>query len=139
MKHLLMLTTATALLAIVTGCKTTPIQRTERLLTQSGFKAVPARTAAQQQQINTLPPAKVSLVKRKGQTFYVYPDHARNILYVGNKPQYQAYQVAAQDQYLAKDAKLLRDASASSALSEDSLEMSGAVPNWEQMWDGWPE
>jgi hypothetical protein len=139
MKHLLMLTTATALLAILTGCKTTPIQRTERLLTQSGFKAVPASTAAQQQQINTLPPAKVSLVKRNGQTFYVYPDHARNVLYVGNRAQYQAYQIAVQDQYLAQDAKMVRDASASSVLSEDSLEMSGAVPTWEQMWEGWPE
>ena len=139
MKHLLILITASALLAMVAGCATTPAQRKEKLLTQSGFKAVPASTAAQQEQINTLPPAKVSLVKRKGRTYYVYPDRARNILYVGNKAQYHAYQIAAQDQYLDQDAKLVRDASASSTLAEDSLEMSGAVPDWEQMWDGWPE
>jgi hypothetical protein len=139
MRHLLILISATALLAIVTGCATTPAQRTEKLLTQSGFKAVPATTAAQQQQINALPPAKVSLVKRKGQTFYVYPDRARNILYVGNKAQNQAYQIAVQDQYLAQDAKLVRDANAAPVLNEDSLEMSGAVPTLEDIWEGWPE
>jgi hypothetical protein len=139
MKHLFSLISAAALVAIVTGCATTPAQRTEKLLTQSGFKAVPATAAAQQQQINTLPPAKVSLVKRKGQTFYVYPDQARNILYVGNKAQYQAYQIAVQDQYLAQDAKLIRDANAAPVLKEDSLEMSGAATTLEEVWEGWPE
>jgi len=131
--------TATALMAIAAGCATTPAQRTEKLLTQSGFKAVPATTAAQQQQINTLPPAKVSLVKHKGRIFYAYPDHARNVLYVGNKAQYQAYQIAVQDQYLSQDAKLIRDANAAPMLNEDSLEMSGAAPTLEEIWEGWPE
>jgi hypothetical protein len=139
MRHLLFLISIAALAAMLAGCATTPASRTEKLLTQSGFKAVPATTAAQQQQLNTLPPAKLSLVKRKGQNFYVYPDHARSFLYVGNKAQYQAYQIAVQDKYLAQDAKLVRDANASSVLSQDSLEMSGAVPTWEQMWEGWPE
>jgi hypothetical protein len=139
MRYLLTLVSAAALLATLAGCATTPAERNEKLLTQSGFKAVAASTASQQQQMHTLPPAKISLVKRKGRTYYVYPDHARNILYVGNRAQYQAYQVAAQDQYLSQDAKLVRDSEASPALNQDSLEMTGAVPTWEQMWQGWPE
>ena len=139
MKHLLILISAAALLMIVAGCATTPAEHTEKLLAQSGFKAVPAKAASQQQQMHTLPPARISLVKRKGHIYYVYPDHARNILYVGHKAQYQAYQIAAQDQRLSQDARLLQDAGDSSVLNEDSLEMSGAVPTWEQMWEGWPE
>jgi hypothetical protein len=139
MKQLLILLTITTLLAFVAGCATTPTQRTEKLLVQSGFKALSASTPDQQQQIKALPPAKLSPIKRKGQTYYVFPDPQRNVVYVGKKAQYQAYQIAVQDQYLAQDGKLLRDASRSSNYSEDALEMSGAVPTFEQMWEGWPE
>ncbi len=139
MRHLLILITATALLAITAGCATTPAQRTEKLLGQSGFKAVPATTAAQQQQVTTLPAATISRVQRKGQTYYVYPDPARNVLYIGNQAQYEAYRTAERGRYLAQDAKLLRDDSAPSNLTEGLRGPSGAVPNWEQMWNGWPE
>jgi hypothetical protein len=139
MKHFLILIGAAALVAIVAGCATSPAKRTEKLLTQSGFKAVPATTAAQQQQMNSLPAAKVSPVKHKGQRYYVYPDPARNVLYVGNKAQFQAYQIAVQDAYLAQDAKLVRDASAAPVQNEDALEMSGAMPSLEELWQGWPE
>jgi hypothetical protein len=89
--------------------------------------------------MNSLPAAKVSLVKHKGRRYYVYPDPARNVLYVGNKAQFQAYQIAVQDAYLAQDAKLVRDASAAPAQNEDALEMSGAMPTLEELWQGWPE
>jgi hypothetical protein len=89
--------------------------------------------------MNSLPAAKVSPVKHKGQRYYVYPDPARNVLYVGNKAQFQAYQIAVQDAYLAQDAKLVRDASAAPVQNEDALEMSGAMPSLEELWQGWPE
>jgi hypothetical protein len=138
-KYLLILISAVALVAIITGCATSPAKRTEKLLTQSGFKAVPATTAAQQQQMKSLPAAKVSLVKHKGQRYYVYPDPVRNVLYVGKKAQFQAYQIAAQDAYLAQDAKLVRDTSGAPVQNEDALEMSGAMPSLEELWEGWPE
>lgn len=139
MRHVLILVTAVALLALVPGCATSPAKRTEKLLTQNGFKALPATTAAEQQEMNSLPRGRVSVVKRKGQRYYVYPDPARNVLYVGKKAQFQAYQIAAQDAYLAQDAKLMRDASASPVQNEDALEMSADMPSLEELWQGWPE
>ena len=139
MKQLLILTAGLALMFVIPGCATSPAKRTEALLAQSGFKPVKVATAAQQQRMNALPAARLSRVQRKGQTYYVYPDPARNLLYVGNKAQYDAYQIAAQDEYLAQDAKLVNDASVRPVLSEDAAEMSGAGPTWEEIWEGWPE
>jgi hypothetical protein len=139
MKHLLTFISIIALAGIVAGCATSPARRTEKLLTKSGFAAVKATTATQQQQVHALPPDKVSLVKRKGKTYYVYPDAARNLLYVGNQAQYQAYQIAVQDQALSEDAKLIRDFQAAPVLNADAAVMSGAEPSGEQIWEGWPD
>jgi hypothetical protein len=139
MKHKLALIGAVALAAVVGGCATSPVQRTEALLSQNGFKPVAASTAAQQQRMQSLPPDQISAVKRHGQTYYVYPDPARNLLYVGNKAQYQAYQTALQDQRLAQDAKLARAVQDAPVLNQDALEMSGAGPSWDEIWRGWPE
>ena len=40
--------------------------RKEAILQQCGFKAVPATTPQQQQQMATLPPDKISVVRRDG-------------------------------------------------------------------------
>ena len=66
------------------------------MLLAAGFKVIPATTPDQQQQLKTLPAGKVSAVRRKGQNYFVYPVHARNILYVGKNTQYLAYQQLAQ-------------------------------------------
>jgi hypothetical protein len=128
-----------ALACLIAGCATSPVKQTERLLTQSGFKALKATTPEQLQLVKTLPAEKVSPVKRKGQVYYVYPDQGRNFLYVGNKEQLQLYRRAVQDQYLAADGKLLREAHESGVFAQDSLEMSGAAPAFEPIWWGWPE
>ena len=137
-RQLFLVIGAVALMGIVFGCATSPVKRTEKLLTQSGFRMVTATTAAQQQQMAKLPPGKVTLVKRQGQVYYVFPDPARNALYIGKKVQFDAYQIAVQNQYLAQDAKLERDVRAAPMLNEDAAVMSGAEPGWEQIWEGWP-
>lgn len=73
------------------GCATSSRQ-TESYLAASGFKVVPATTPEQLQQMHTLPDKKISVIKRQGQVFFVYPDHAQNQLYVGRNAQYSAYQ-----------------------------------------------
>lgn len=105
-----------ALLAFVVGCETNA-QFKESNLTDAGFKAVPAKTAAQQAHLKTLSTTKVTQVKRNGVQYYVYPDVAHNVLYVGKQPQYDAYrnnkaalasdrafQTSAQSSFISNDA-----------------------------------
>lgn len=73
------------------GCATSTGQ-TERYLAASGFKVMPATTPEQLQQLNNLPNTKISVIKRQGQVYFVYPDKAQKQLYVGRNAQYSAYQ-----------------------------------------------
>ena len=79
-----------ALLALVAGCSTT--KKTEELLSAANFNIVPATTPAQQERLKTLPAQKVTLVKRGGWDYFVYPDVKQNILYVGGDSEFQRYQ-----------------------------------------------
>jgi len=54
-------------------------------------------------------------VHRDGKTWYVYPDRARQQLYVGNPDQYQAYRRAYQD------AQIVQGQVDSVLLHEDSV------------------
>jgi len=86
-----------ALLGLLGACATTPSPRVENVLLSAGFKAKVATTAKQRQELQTLPEGKISAVRQKGKTFYIYPDVPHNQIYVGNKAQYEAYkQLAAQ-------------------------------------------
>ena len=90
-----------ALVTFVVGCTTT--QQTENLLSAAGFKATPATTAQQQAHLKTLPAHKVTLVVRDGQTYYVYPAPAQQVLYVGQAAQYQEYQKLRLQKQMAED------------------------------------
>jgi hypothetical protein len=89
------------LLAFAAGCANTP--QTENMLSAAGFTTKPATTAQQQQHLKTLVPNKVTLVQRKGKTYYVYADPAHNQIYVGNQAQYQRYQQLRQANNLAQE------------------------------------
>ena len=69
--------TVLALVAIVTGCASTP-QATTDLMTAAGFKTVAADTPAKANLLKTLPPGQLSLITYKGKQFYVQPDVANN-------------------------------------------------------------
>ena len=81
-----------------TGCASSNQQtgkrtlKKEAILQQCGFKTVPATTPKQLQQLGTLPPDKISVVQRNGTRYYVFPDPARQMLYVGRDEQYLLYQ-----------------------------------------------
>ena len=81
-----------ALVSLLGACATTSSPRAENVLLSAGFKAKVATTAKQRQELQTLPEGKLSPVRQKGKTFYVYPDAPHNQIYVGNKAQYQAYE-----------------------------------------------
>jgi hypothetical protein len=79
-----------ALLGIFSGCATA--MKAEDALTASGFRARPAATVEQQEQLKSLPARKVSSVQKDGKKYFVYPDAARNIIYIGQSAEYQRYQ-----------------------------------------------
>ena len=82
---------ATLIVVAFAGCATSP-RGTERDLAASGFQVVPATTPEQLRQLNTLPNERISVINRQGEVYFVYPDRAKNQLYVGRNAQYSAYQ-----------------------------------------------
>jgi hypothetical protein len=81
---------AFAVLALTVSCASMQTQNKENLLIAAGFKVIVPRTAAQQQKLQELPVAKVTLVQKSGKTYYVFTDAANNQAYVGGPKQYQA-------------------------------------------------
>jgi hypothetical protein len=82
-----------ALFALTVGCATTTsTQNRESMLAASGFKTITPKTPAQQQKLQKLPPGKVAMIQKKGKTYYIFPDAAHNVAYVGGPKEYQAYQ-----------------------------------------------
>src|SRR5262245_21346311 len=81
------------LLAVTIGCTTTSsTQNKESMLVDSGFKVITPKTAAQQQNLQQLPPGHVAMINRQGRSYYIFPDAAHNQAYVGGPKEYQAYQ-----------------------------------------------
>jgi len=78
------------LVTVALGCVMT--QRTEDLLSQAGFKSVPANTPAQQTRLKALPADKITMVQRHGKEYFVFPDVSQNTLYVGQKPELENYE-----------------------------------------------
>ena len=93
----------TTVLLMLSGCATT--KSTEELLSQAGFKAMPANTPQQLEQLKSLPPHQISKVQRGGKQYYIYPDPGHNVLYVGQSAEYDLYK---EIQYLKKDQREIR-------------------------------
>jgi len=91
-------------------------QGTEKLLTWSGFKTVPAATPARQQLLASLPPDQLSKVTRNGTNYYVFPDRSRKLFYVGKQTEYDSYKDFASDAQAMADTR-------SEAAVEASAEM----------------
>ena len=83
----------------ITGCATTA-PKTENLLSQAGFRQIPADTPQKLAHLKTLPERKlVARTSSKGKKYYVYADpDGCKCLYIGDPPQYQSYQRIAQQQ-----------------------------------------
>jgi hypothetical protein len=79
-------------LAMAAGCASTaPPMPDETRLSAAGFKVIVAKSAQQQEHLQSLAPGKIRAMERNGTPFYVYPDAAKNQIYVGTQKQYQAY------------------------------------------------
>ena len=114
---------AVALLALAVGCAN--VQSKENSLAAAGFHVVTPKTAAQQQKLKALPPDKVSMVQKSGQTYYVFPDAAHNQAYVGGPKQYQVYRQLRLKQKLANE-----------KLEAAEMNLEASQINWGG-WGGW--
>jgi hypothetical protein len=97
--------TLVACAGMLVSCSTTQTstQNKESMLVASGFKTITPKTAAQQQKLQNLPPGKVTMIKKKGKTYYIFPDPANNRAYVGGPRQYQAYQQLRAENKLTRE------------------------------------
>ena len=122
-----------ALLALTVGCATTTsTQNRESMLVAAGFKAVTPKTPAQQQKLQNLPPGKVTMINKKGKTYYIFPDPAQNRAYVGGPNEYQAYQ------QLRAEKKLANENLETAEMYQDPMMGWGAWGGWGMGWGpGW--
>src|SRR6266481_5003162 len=123
LRHILLVTITAACTTLLISCASTQTstQNRESMLTASGFKTITPKTAAQQQKLQKLPPGKVTMVQKKGKTYYIFPDPAHNLAYVGGPRQYQQYQQLRNDNKLAKE----------------SLETADMYQDEEMQWSVW--
>src|SRR5437867_6297543 len=112
--------------AFLIGCASTQTstQNRESMLVASGFKVITPKTAAQKQKLQNLPPGKVTMIQKKGKTYYIFPDPAHNQAYVGGPTEYRHYQE------LRATNKLAQENLESAAMYQDS------AMEW-SLWGGW--
>jgi len=104
-RYLFLTSIAAACAAFLVSCSTTQTstQNKESMLVASGFKTIIPKTAAQQQKLQNLSPGKVTMIQKKGKTYYIFPDPANNRAYVGGPRQYQAYQQLRAENKLTRE------------------------------------
>jgi len=104
-RYIFLFSVAAAGIVLGAGCATTQttMQNRESMLVASGFKTITPKTAAQKQKLQNLPPGKVTMIQKAGKTYYIFPDPAHNVAYVGGPRQYRQYQQLRTDNRLAKE------------------------------------
>jgi len=103
MKRLVSFVIAIEVLRLITACQTTSTgantaSQKETLLVQAGFKWKTVTTPKQQERVSALPEGRVSAVKFKGRTYYVYPTATKDRILVGDQAQFNAYKQSLQAQ-----------------------------------------
>ena len=123
LRYILLATITAAGTALLANCASTQTstQNRESMLAASGFKTITPKSAAQQQKPQKLPPGKVTMIQKKGKTYYIFPDPAHNLAYVGGPKQYRQYQQLRTDNKLAKE----------------SLETADMYQDEEMQWSVW--
>ncbi len=117
---------AFALAAVLAGAAgAAPTATNDAELQKLGFKVLVATTPVQSDWVKRLKPGQMRPMQRNGKHFYVYPDAARNQIYVGGPREYEAYlalhpdddaaarqraQVAAGEAYRGKSTAAMQNA-----------------------------
>ena len=101
MKTLKALLAVSVLLALASGCSTTG--KKEDMLSAAGFQMMAADTPQKEAHLKSLPADKITAAQRNGTMYYTFPDPKKNVLYVGQEPQYQKYQQLRMEKQLADE------------------------------------
>jgi hypothetical protein len=64
----------------------------DKELTELGFKVLVATTEVQKNWVKGMAPGKIRAMQRNGKKFFIYPDAAREQIFVGGPREYAAYQ-----------------------------------------------
>ena len=100
--NLLKVLSALAVSVFVAGYAAAATPRVdENDLLAVGFKVLVAKTTVQEEWIKTCTPGQIRAMQRTGKKYFIYPDAARNQIYVGGPEQYAAYQQLHPDSKLA--------------------------------------
>jgi len=73
------------------GSRSTSPRPDESDLLAAGFKVLVATTTVQQDWVKSLPPGRIRPMQRTGKKYFIYPDAAKNQIYVGGPQEYEAY------------------------------------------------
>lgn len=84
---------AAGVVALVLACttQTATASAPGPALVASGFRAKPATTHAQREQLRTMPEDTFTVVKQGSETYYLYPDKRAGQLYAGDHHAYEQY------------------------------------------------
>lgn len=107
-----------ALLVLAAGCATN--KQTESMLGAAGFHRIAATTPGQLRHLKTLPPDKLTVAKIKGKTYYVFPDPAHNLIYLGNTEEYQTYKEILSDRQLEGQNRVEAEVGQASGADDDA-------------------
>ena len=133
MKHILIKgLAAVALLAFAVGCANN-LHSKENLAVAAGFKTITPTKPSQIARLKSLPADKVPRVTHKGKTYYILPDVANNVAYVGGPSQYQQYKQLRLAKKLSNER--LEAAALNQAAAADDWGAWGSWGEWPQM--GW--
>jgi hypothetical protein len=145
--YLRVLISACAVSAALTapaGAAPPPAAVDEAQLLALGFKVLVATTPVQTDWVKSLPPSRMRAMQRTGKHYFIYPDAARNRIFVGGPQEYQAYrklhpeddsierqraQETADRAYRAKQSDTMEQATARD-LSDPFLGLSWADLGW---------
>ena len=92
--YLCMLISAFAVSAAFTapaGAAPSPAAVDEAEMLALGFKVLVATTPVQTDWVKNLPPGRMRAMQRTGKHYFIYPDAARDRIFVGGPQEYQAY------------------------------------------------
>src|SRR5689334_22860314 len=97
---ILLFTSAPSLFTMNSAVAATPTDPGNELL-GLGFKVLVASTPAQKDWIKRMAPGQIRAMQRTGRKYFIYPDAARNQIYVGGPKEYDAYKQLHADSKLA--------------------------------------
>jgi len=102
---------ATVVIAAGAGAAAPP-PINEKALLDAGFKVLVATNKVQEDWVRGLAPGKLRAMQRTGKKYFIYPDAAKNQIYVGGPKEYEAYAQLHPEHRVANAEQAAKEASA---------------------------